>query len=97
MNAPPTKERDRLGGESEAAQNQILNQPTLSDYSISGNSRLVIGGVPGSEIREEFVVSSRFVLRTANQRWCFGTLWEAVLQQSRIATELAERIASNDS
>ena len=75
-------------------QNQILNQPTLSDYSISGNSRLVIGGQPGSEIREEFVVSSRFVLRTANQRWCFDTLWAAVCQQQRLSTELAgkERI-----
>jgi hypothetical protein len=91
MNAPPTKERDRLGGKSEAAQNQILNQPTLSDYSISGNSRLVIGGQPGSEIREEFVVSSRFVLRTANQRWCFDTLWEAVCQQQRLSTDLAAK------
>ena len=91
--SPPTKERDRLGGESEAAQNQILNQPTLSDYSIVSNSRLVIGGQPDSEIREEFVVSSRFVLRTADQRWCFDTLWDAICQQQRLAKELAERSA----
>jgi|SRR3981081_792243 hypothetical protein len=72
-------------------QNQILNSQTLSDYSISSNSRLVVGGQPGSEIREEFVVSSYFVLRTANHQWCFDTLWEAVCQQQRLSTELAEK------
>jgi hypothetical protein len=72
-------------------ENQILTHPTLSDYSISGNSRLVIGGQPGSEIREEFTVSSRFVLRAADQRWCFDTLWEAVCQQQRLTTELAAK------
>jgi hypothetical protein len=92
MNAPPTKERDRLGGKSEAAQNQILNQPTLCDPALLGNiRRRLINAQSAADAFEVFTLSVHYEVRTADQQWIFAERWQAILQQNRLSIELAAK------
>lgn len=91
MNAPSTKERDRLGGKSEAAQNQVLNTQPLADTALLGNSREIIRIEPGSEVHRVFTITSHYEVRTADQQWRYAELWEAIFQQIRLTQSLAAK------
>jgi hypothetical protein len=63
----------------------------LPDSGLFGNIREIIRSEPGCEVHRVFTLTCHFEVRTADQRWCYSELWEAICQQIRIRESLGER------
>jgi hypothetical protein len=71
--------------------NENSDTEQILDRALQGNiSRLIGRQRSSAEVWEVFEITSYFVVRTAEEQWRFDTLWEAICQQQRLSTELAE-------
>lgn len=70
--------------------NTNLTRPTLSDYSIQGNRRLILSGCGEPPIYEIFEVTSHFELITDRETARFGSLWDAICARGRLAERSAK-------
>jgi hypothetical protein len=89
--SPPGR-AEASGSNAGHCENQILNQPTLSDPALLGDiRRRLINAQSGADAFEVFTLSVHYEVRTADQQWIFTEKWEAILQQVKLANALAAK------